>query len=71
MSTAIQQIIKSIFSDHVKREQYLANPEGFLSLYSLTDLEKKAILNTDIQFVTSASQSNRVEAAIDPLIDWM
>jgi hypothetical protein len=71
MSTTLRQLVKTIFSDPDQREQFMANPEGFLSKYSLTDTERKAILYTNFKLGPTAGQSARVEAAIDPLIDWM
>jgi hypothetical protein len=71
MSASIQQFVKTIFSDPIQKEKFVSDPEGFLSQYSLTDLEKKAILNTNIKLGPAAGQSTSVEAAIEPLIDWI
>jgi hypothetical protein len=70
MSASLQQLIKAIFSDPTQKEKFVSDPEGFLSQYSLTDTEKKAILNTNIKLGPSGGQSTSVEAAIEPLIDW-
>jgi hypothetical protein len=69
-SQSLQQLVKKIFGDEKTRLQFISNPESVISQYSLTEQEKKAVLNTYDGVGLVSSSSSQLEAAIDPNINW-
>jgi hypothetical protein len=45
-SQALQQFISQIFGNEETRKEFVKDPQTVLSRFPLTDLEKKAVLNT-------------------------
>jgi hypothetical protein len=69
-SQSLQQLVKKIFGDEKTRLQFISDPESVISQYSLTEQEKKAVLNTYDRVGLVSSSSSQLEAAIDPNINW-
>jgi thiamine biosynthesis lipoprotein ApbE len=69
-SQALQDLIKSIFKDEKSKTEFMSNPTSVLSRFNLTDEEKKVVLNTHAKLGLVASDSQQLEAAIDPTWTW-
>ena len=69
-SQALQELVKKIFGDEKTRAQFTSNPESVLSQFTLTEQEKKAVLNTHAKLGLVTSDSQQLEAAIGPTIFW-
>lgn len=70
-STELQKLVKKIFSDEKTKTQFLENPESVLSRFTLTEQEKKAVLNTHAKFGLVGSSSPHLEAALTRAEDWL
>ena len=69
-SQSLQNLIQKIFSDEKIKQQFISNPESVISKYSLTEQEKKAVLNTHAKLGLVTSDSTQLEAAIGPYTLW-
>ena len=69
-SQAVKQLVKKIFSDEKIKQQFLSNPEMFLSQYSLSEQEIKAVLSVHSKVGIVTSDTPQMEAAIKPNITW-
>ena len=69
-SQALQEAVKKIFGDEKTKAQFLKDPESVVSKFSLTEQEKRAVLNTHAKFGLVRSNSTQLEAALSPTIDW-
>jgi hypothetical protein len=69
-SQALQELIKKIFNDERTRQQFESNPDSVLSHFSLTEQEKKAVLNTHAKLGLVNGNSQQLEAALDPTGQW-
>jgi hypothetical protein len=69
-SQALQELVKKIFSDEEIKSQFIANPNSVLSMFSLTDNEKKAVLKTQARLGQMISNSAQLEASIEPDAFW-
>ena len=69
-SKALQELVKKVFGDEETKRQFMANPEGVLSQFALTEQEKKAVLTTHTK-MGLATDSTQLEAAIEPNIRWV
>jgi hypothetical protein len=69
-SQALQEFVRKIFNDENTRRQFESNPDSVLSQFSLTEQEKKAILNTHAKLGLITSDSHQLEAALDPTTFW-
>ena len=69
-SQALQELVKTIFSDEKTKQQFLLDPASILSQYDLTEQEKKAVLNTHSKLGLVTSDSQQLEAALDPTTSW-
>ena len=69
-SQALQELVKNIFGEEKTKAEFMSNPDNVLAKFALTEQEKKAVLNlhTKVGLVTSDSQ--QLEAAIDPTWTW-
>ena len=69
-SQSLQELVKKIFGDEKTKSQFMANPDSVLSQFDLTEQEKKAVLNTHAKLGLVTSDSQQLEAAIDPTANW-
>ncbi len=69
-SQALQELVKKIFGDEKTKSEFMSNPDSVLSRFSLTEQEKKAVLSTHARLGLVTSNSQQLEAAIDPLSTW-
>ncbi len=69
-SQSLQELVKKIFGDEKTKHQFLKDPDSVLSHFDLTEQEKKAVLNIHAKLGLVASDSQQLEAAIDPTIYW-
>lgn len=69
-SQALQELVKKIFGDEKTRLQFEANPDSVLAQFSLTEQEKRAVLNTHAKLGLVTSDSPQLEAALAPTYDW-
>jgi hypothetical protein len=70
-SQALQDLIKNIFSDEKSKAEFMSNPDSVLSRFGLTEEEKKAVLNTHAKLGLVTSNSQQLEAALDPTVIWV
>ncbi len=69
-SQALQELVKKIFGNEKTKSQFMTNPDSVLSQYNLTEQEKKAVLNIHAKLGLVTSDSQQLDAAIDPLANW-
>jgi hypothetical protein len=70
-SKALQEMIKKIFSDEKTKLQFKSNPGSVIAQFKLTEQEKKAVLNTHARLGLATADSQQLEAAIEPLSNWL
>lgn len=70
-SQAVQELVKKIFSDERTKSQFMSNPESVLAQFNLTEQERKAVLNTHAKLGLVTSDSQQLEATLDPTIIWL
>ena len=69
-SQALQELVKKIFSEEKTKSEFMSDPDSFLSQFTLTDQEKRAVLNTHAKLGLVTSGSQQLEAALSPTMDW-
>lgn len=69
-SQALQELVKKIFSDEKTKHQFLKDPDSVLTQFALTEEERKAVLNTHAKLGLVTSDSQQLEAALDPTWWW-
>ena len=69
-SQALRELVKKIFGDEKTKLQFTSDPDSVLSKFALTEEEKKAVLNTHAKLGMVTSDSQQLEAAIDPTGMW-
>lgn len=69
-SKALQELVKKIFSDEKTKSQFMSNPESVLAQFNLTEQEKKAVLSTHAKLGLVTSDSQTLEAVLDPTTIW-
>ena len=69
-SQALQELIKRIFGDEKTRLQFESDPDSVLAQFSLTEQEKKAVLNTHAKLGLVTGDSQQLEAGLDPTLNW-
>jgi hypothetical protein len=67
---ALKEMVKKIFGDEKTKQQFMSNPEGFISQFSLTEQEKKAVLSAHAKMGLVTSDSPQLEAVIGPTWIW-
>jgi hypothetical protein len=70
-SQALQELVKKIFSDEKTKQQFISNPEGVLSQFSLSEQEKRAVLSAHAKIGLVTSDSGQLEAVIGPNAWWI
>lgn len=70
-SQALQNLVKSIFSNEETKTQFISNPNSVLSRFNLTKREKTAVLKTHAKLGLATGDSPTLEASIDPLATWV
>lgn len=69
-SQALQSLIQKIFSDDKTKQEFISNPQGVMSHYSLSESEKKAVMTTYSRIGIGTSNSTQLEATISPTDSW-
>jgi hypothetical protein len=69
-SQALQGLIHKIFSDEKTKQEFISNPEGVMSRYSLSESEKKAVMTTYSRIGIGAGNSTQLEATIGTTDSW-
>ncbi len=69
-SQALQDLVKKLFGDEKTRLQFQSDPDSVLSQFALTKQEKKAVLKTHARLGLVASNSQQLEAVLDPMATW-
>jgi hypothetical protein len=69
-SQTLQDMVKKIFGDEKTKAEFVSNPESVISQYSLTEQEKKAVLNTSFRFGLVSSGSTELAATMERSSAW-
>ena len=69
-SQALQELVKKIFNDEETKLQFMSDPDSVLAQFTLTEQEKKAVLNTHAKLGLVTADSQQLEAALDPNFIW-
>jgi len=69
-SQSLQELVKKIFGDEKTKSQFMANPDSVLSQFTLTEQEKKAVLNIHAKLGLVTSDSGQLEVALNPTWQW-
>lgn len=67
---ALQELVKKIFSDEKTKLRFMSNPDSVLSQFALTEQEERAVLNMHAKLGLVTSDSQQLEATLDPLGAW-
>jgi hypothetical protein len=70
-SISVEELVKKIFSDEKTRMQFVSDPGGVMSNFSLTEQEKRAILTTHAKLGLVTSNSQQLEATINTNVNWL
>jgi hypothetical protein len=70
-SQALQELVKKIFGDENTKQQFLKDPSSVLAQFNLTEQEKRAVLSTHAKMGLVTSNSQQLEAALDPANPWI
>ncbi len=69
-SQALQELVKKIFGDEKTRLQFMSDPDSVLAQFTLTEQEKKAVVKTHAKLGLVTSNSQQLEAALEPTDSW-
>jgi hypothetical protein len=69
-SQALQELVKKIFSDEKSKAEFISDPDSFLTKFTLTEQEKKAVLSLHAKVGLATSDSQQLEAVLDPTWTW-
>ena len=69
-SQSLPELVKKIFGDEKTKHQFLKDPDSVLSKFTLTEQEKKAVLKIHAKLGLVTSDSQQLEAAINPTANW-
>ncbi len=69
-SIELQEMVKAIFGDPQTRKEFVANPDIIMSRFSLTEAEKKAVMNTQLKSTILNDGSIQLDT-IGPLSLWI
>lgn len=69
-SQALQELVRKIFGDERMKQQFISNPDAFLSKFDLTEQEKKAMLTTHAKLGLVNADSPQLEAVIEADYSW-
>ena len=67
---ALQELVKKIFGDEKTKQQFLEDPDSVLVQFNLTEQEKKAVLRTHTKLGLVTSDSQQLEAVLEPTAFW-
>ena len=67
---ALQELVKKIFGDEKTKAQFLKDPDSVLIQFNLTEDEKKAVMNVHAKLGLVTSDSQQLEAVLDPTTFW-
>ena len=69
-SQSLQELVKKIFGDEKTKHQFLKDPDSVLAQFTLTEQEKKAVLGMHAKLGLVTSDSQQLEAVLDPTSWW-
>jgi hypothetical protein len=69
-SQALQELVKKIFSDEKSKAEFMSNPDSVLAKFTLTEQQKKAVLSLHAKVGLATSNSQQLEAVLDPTWVW-
>jgi hypothetical protein len=69
-SLALKQLVNTIFSDKDVRAEFIKDPESVISRFSLSEQEKKAVLNTHAKLGLVTGDSIQLEETLGPMSMW-
>ena len=69
-SKALQELVKKIFNDEKTKQQFMSNPDSVISRFCLTKEEKEAVLNIHNKLGFVSSDTQQLEATLDPTWEW-
>lgn len=70
-SQELKQLVSKIFSDKDTRAEFLKEPESVISRFSLSEQEKKVVLQTHAKLGLVSGDSIQLEEAIEPAVMWI
>ena len=70
MESGLKALINKVFGDEKTMAQFKVNPQSIISGYSLTGLEKKAVLNTYAKLSLVGADSNQLQESVEPIDPW-
>jgi hypothetical protein len=66
----LQELIKKIFSDEKTKAEFISNPESVLKQFSLSEIEKQALLKTTSRLSLITPDSQQLEGIVGPDTWW-
>jgi hypothetical protein len=69
-SKELKQLVSKIFGDKETREEFIKDPNSVIARFSLTEQEKKAVLNTHARLGLVTGDSIQLEKTVGPTVMW-
>jgi len=69
-SQELKRFVSMIFNDPETRVEFLKNPDTVISRFSLTEQEKRLVLNTHARLNMVLTGSQQLVEDIDPTAIW-
>jgi hypothetical protein len=69
-STAIQEMVRKIFSNEESKSQFIADPKSIISQYELTETETNAVMATHAKLGLATGNSTQLSGVVGPLTYW-
>jgi hypothetical protein len=64
-SQALQELVKKIFGDEKTKAQFLKDPDSILTQFTLTEQERKAVINVHAKLGLVTGDSQQLEAVLE------
>jgi hypothetical protein len=69
-SQALHELVNKVFGNEKTKAEFIANPDSVISRFSLTEMEKRAVLSTYAKLKLVTANSPQLEATVDPRSIW-
>jgi len=68
---ALNDLVKKIFSSEATKVEFKTNPETFISKFSLTETERKAVLSSYARTGLVTADGVRLQSSVGPMGAWL
>lgn len=68
---ALNNLVKKIFSNEATKAEFRCNPEAFISKFSLSETEKKAVLASYARTGLVTADGIQLQSSVGPMGAWV